>query len=58
MRATIRIDEGNDITGRVPHPEIARRTGSFTQQSRPRMIGYKFFGLGNRANFFAPMNSS
>jgi len=28
MRATIRIDEGNDITGRVPNPEIARRTGA------------------------------
>jgi hypothetical protein len=28
MRVTIRIDEGNDITGRVPNPEIARRTGA------------------------------
>ena len=28
MRATIRIDEGSDITGRVPNPEIAPRTGA------------------------------
>ena len=52
MGTTIGIDEGNDVTGRMPNAEIARRAGAglqFTQQSRTGIPGDNMRGSGSRA---------